>query len=163
MPQLLLVGVLLLFITGCTTQPHWQPQQPDLFAPTAMRIHPVFTQIRDWTESGQPDGVEVMVEFQDRFGDPSKASGAFVFELFQYRPGFPDQRGARVAMPFVANVDSAAAQRDHWNRTARSYAFQLALPQVNPNNTYVLQAHFELTGGGRFTDTLVLTPPPRAP
>ncbi len=129
-----------------------------MFAPTAMRIHPVFTQVRDWTNDGRPDGIEVLVEFQDRFGDPVKASGQALFEVYAFRQGSPDPRGARLVEPFVANIDNVASQRDHWNRTSRCYSFQLAWPVVRQNEAYVLTASFQLEGGGRFTDQLVLKP-----
>lgn len=131
-----------------------------MFRPTAMRIHPVFSQVRDWSGDGRPDGFDVLVEFQDRFGDPTKASGNFIFEVYQYRPGFPDARGPRVGAPFLSNVANPAAQRDQWNRTARCYGFQLAHPQVSPSGTYVLTATFEAVGGGRFEDDIVITPTP---
>lgn len=154
-----LVAVLL---AGCASQPDWRPEdQRDLFAPTAMRIHPVFTQLRDWTNDGKPDGIDLLIEFQDRFGDPAKASGKAVFEIYQYRAGYPDPRGERLVAPFLANIDNVAAQRDHWNRTSRCYSFQLAWPEIKENGVYVLTANFELAGGGRFSDRLVLEPTPK--
>lgn len=134
-----------------------------MFRATAMRLHPVFTQIRSWTGGTTPDGIEAMIEFQDQFGEPAKASGDVVFELFQYRTGFPDPRGTRVVNPWVATLDNVAAQRVHWNRAGRTYGFQLAFPQINPKTTYVLTATFELTGGGRFFDRIILEPAGKNP
>ena len=150
--------------TGCGSQPQWDPAvKQDLFKPASMRIHPVFTQVRDWTTDGKPDGVEALIEFQDQFGDPAKASGNMVFEIFAYRPGYPDPRGNRLVNPFLASVENIAAQRDHWNRTSRCYSFQLAWPDVRAQQTYVLTATCELAGGGRFTDMIVLEPLPKEP
>ena len=158
-----LFGVLLLMfvVAGCGSQPRWQPDnEPELFAPIAMRIHPVFTQLRDWTNDGKPDGIDVLIECQDRFGDPAKAAGNAVFEIYSYRPGYPDPRGERLSPPFLASIENVAAQRDHWNRTSRCYSFQLAWPAINPRATYVLTATLEVAGGQRFTDRLVIEPPP---
>ena len=58
-----------------------------------MRIHPIFTQIADWTHSGKPDGIEAQLEFTDQFGDPTKASGKVLFELFSYQNDSPDRAG----------------------------------------------------------------------
>lgn len=157
-----LFGMLLLMfvVAGCGSQPRWQPDdEPNLFAPAAMRIHPVFTQLRDWTDDGKPDGVDVLIEFQDRFGDPAKAAGNVVFEIYSYRPGFADPRGQRLVPPFLASIENVANQRDHWNRTSRCYSFQLAWPAVNPGGTYVLTAAFDVAGDRRFTDRLVIEPP----
>lgn len=147
-------------LAGCGSQPQWEPvqQQQQLFAPTAMRIHPVFTQIRDWTGDGKADGVDALIEFQDQFGDPAKASGSVLFEIYEYRPYSPDPRGRRAVAPFVTAVDNVAAQRDHWNRTSRCYSFQLAWPGVSPRAGYVLTATFEKSGGGRFMDRILLEP-----
>src|SRR4051794_4722672 len=59
-----------------------------LFAPTDLRIHP-FTSVKDWTGDNKPDGVEVLLELQDRFRDPTKATGTVLFELYDYRRNHP--------------------------------------------------------------------------
>lgn len=128
-----------------------------------MRIHPVFTQIRDWNGDRRADGIEVMIEFQDVFGDPAKAAGEFVFEVFDFQPGHPDPRGPRVAGPFLASTAAPASQYAHWSRTSRAYAFQLAFENVSPNRPYVLGAIFERTGRDRFMDRLILEPAVPAP
>ena len=160
MPRILpCILMMVLLVAGCGSQPRWQrDQNATMFAPTAMRLHPVFTQVRDWTGDGNPDGIDTLLEFQDLFGDPTKASGNVVFELYRYRPGFPDPRGERVVPPFAASIDDPAEQRDRWSRTSRGYSFQLAYPEVNSNGTYVLTAVFEVTGGGRFEDRIILEP-----
>ncbi len=164
MRRIILAIVACAALVGCGSQPQWEPAgQQQLFSPTAMRIHPVFTQLRDWTGDGKPDGVDALIEFQDQFGDPTKASGSVVFEIYQYQPYSPDPRGKREVAPFLATIDNVAAQRDHWNRTSRCYSFQLAWAGVDPKTTYVLMATFEKTGGGRFTDQLLLEPAQREP
>lgn len=129
-----------------------------MFRPAAMRLHPVFTQVKAWSGEGHPDGIEAMLEFQDQFGEPAKASGDVLFELFQYRKGFPDPRGARVVNPWSASLANVASQRAHWNRASRAYAFQLAYPEIDASQTYVLTATFEAADGGRFFDRIVLEP-----
>ena len=163
MRRIILAIVACVALVGCGSQPQWEPEQQQLFLPTAMRIHPVFTQIRDWTGDGKPDGVDALIEFQDQFGDPAKASGSVVFEIYQYQPYSPDPRGRRAVAPYLAALDNVAAQRDHWNRTSRCYSFQLAWSEVHPRTTYVLVATFEKTGGGRFTDQMILPPAQREP
>jgi len=156
MSKLLLIVMVVFMVAGCASQPQWHQQPQDLFAPAAMRIHPVFTRIRHWSGTGRIDGIEVMVEFQDRFGDPAKAAGNFIFEIYEYRYDHPNPRGNRIGMPFTANVSTVAAQRDRWNRTTRCYAFQLVIPDLGMGNTYVLLATFDSAADGRFTDSIVL-------
>ena len=155
---LILVAVVLV---GCATrQPVIaQPEKvPPMFGAVAMRLHPVFTQIRSWSGGVAPDGIEAMVEFQDQFGEPAKASGDVVFELFQYRKGYPDPRGDRVVGPWTATLNTVASQYEHWNRASRTYSFKLAYRDIRPKSTYVLTATFELAGGGRFFDRIILEP-----
>jgi len=131
-------------------------QDQTLFGPAVMRIHPIFTSIKDWNSDGKPDGIEALIEFQDRFADPTKASGKVVFELFDYRTNMPDPRGGRVSEPWVGRIITLDEQQARWNRTSRTYAFQLAYADINPERTYVLTATFELSGGGRFFDQTIL-------
>jgi hypothetical protein len=141
---------------GCEEGRSASTQPVDLFAPTGMRVHPIFTQIADWTtHSGKPDGVEAQLEFTDQFGDPTKASGRVLFELFEYRRDSPDPRGKRLGR-WVGLLDTPAEQRERWNTTLRTYRFQLDYPNVSPSEAYVLSAIFELSGGGRFFDSIVL-------
>jgi hypothetical protein len=119
-----------------------------------MRIHPIFTQIKDWTGDGKPDGIEALVELQDQFGDPTKASGRVLFELFEYKPYEPDPRGARLAL-WPGALGTLEDQQARWNRTSRTYSFQLKYDAIDPAHGYVLTATFELSGGGRFFDRTV--------
>lgn len=157
-----LAGALLLatLIGGCSsgvaTPATRTPVDQLLFSPTAMRLHPVFTQVRDWTGDGQPDGIEAVVEIQDQFGDPTKAAGRILFELYTYRPYNPDPRGPRLANPWEGRLDSMEDQRARWNRVNRAYIFQLAFPQARSGEDYVLAATFELSSGGRFFDRTII-------
>ena len=121
-----------------------------------MRIHPIFSEVKDWTGDGTPDGLEVLVEFQDRFGDPTKAAGTLMFELYDYRRTNPDPRGSRLANPWVGSITTLGEQTAHWNRTSRTYSFQLALPTVESSKSYVLTAMFHASNGGRYFDRVVL-------
>jgi hypothetical protein len=150
-------------LCGCESDNAYPRDASDaaLFGPAAMRIHPIFTQVSDWTDDGRLDGVEALVELQDQFGDPTKASGRVMFELYEYRPYNPDPRGDRLAF-WTAQLTTVADQSDRWNRTSRTYSFTLAYDQIRADKTYVLGATFELTGGGRFFDRIILEPRERS-
>jgi hypothetical protein len=137
-------------LAGCSNPKFLEDQSADenLFAASAMRIHPIFTQIKDWTGDGVPDGIETLVEFQDPFGDPTKAAGVVRFELYTYRQGDPDPRGQRVTNPWAGSLSTSEDQRARWNRTSRTYSFQLAYSQIQAARTYVLEATFRPTGSG---------------
>ena len=145
-------------LAGCTPAPHGASDA--MFAPFAMRVHPIFTELKDWTGDGRVDGIEALLEFEDQFGDPTKASGSAIFELFAYRPNHPDPRGDRIVNPWVGPLQTLADQQARWNRTSRTYLFQLEYPGVREDESYVLAASFD-TGQTRFFDQIILQAPSR--
>jgi hypothetical protein len=151
---LLVIGL----CAGCHNGTSAKDEEPPtrLFAPAEMRIHPIFTQVRDWTGDGVPDGIEVLIEFRDGFGDLTKAAGIALFELYDYRPHHSDPRGRRVANPWVGSLRTAAEQRQHWSGIPRTYTFRLEYEQVRSNRSYVLAASFDPVDGERFFHEIVL-------
>jgi hypothetical protein len=149
----------LLLCVGCHNADAPAPPAPSLdnqlFGPTSMRLHPIFTQVKDWTGDGVPDGVEALVEVQDQFGDPVKASGHLILDLYEYKKYDPQRRGNWLAQ-WQADLSTLAAQRDYWNRTSRTYGFQLAFGQIAVDKNYVLTAEFQLSSGQRLFDQLVI-------
>jgi len=155
----LFAAAALFAIGGCSSESKpavRTPANPRLFDATGMRLHPVFTKISDFDGDGQPDGIEAVVQFQDQFGDPTKAVGRLVFDLYRFRPYNPDPRGDHVAGPFEGRLDSLQDQRARWNNATGAYIFQLAYPDVKATVDYTLTATFEPLSGGRFTDTDVI-------
>lgn len=154
--------VLVLLAAGCAKQilHERSPRDATMFSPTRMRIHPIFTQVKDWTGDGKPDGIEALIEFQDRFNDPTKASGSAIFELFEYRPYEPDPRGERVTGPWTGSLMTVDEQRARWNRTLSTYSFRLPFENVRENRNYVLAAAFDRSAGegeaSRFFDRIVI-------
>jgi hypothetical protein len=153
----LVLAVLLIVLAGCNAaQRHARTQsEAQLFAPVSMRIHPIFTQVKDWTGDGAIDGIEALLEFQDQFTDPTKAAGDVVFELYTYRPYSPEARGERVLNPWLGSLRTLGDQEARWNRTSRTYAFELEYPEIRDDRDYVLVATFD-TGQTRFFDQIVL-------
>lgn len=148
--------------TGCGEKKTGAPRTPieqQMFGASAMRIHPIFTRVRDWTADGKPDGIDALIEFQDPFGDPTKAAGRVIFELHTYQKYNPDRRGERLCNPWVGSLQTLDEQRDRWNRTSRTYSFPLSYERISERGTYVLTAEFQLASGGRFFDEIVIEPP----
>ena len=151
------LALIALLIPGCGVRPPVprSPTDAQLFAPISMRVHPIFSDIKDFNSDGQPDGIEALLEFQDQFNDPTKAAGTVVFELFEYRPYSPDPRGRRVVNPWVGSLLTLPEQQARWNRTSRTYSFQLEYSKIRADENYVLTATFD-TGTTRFFDEVVL-------
>ncbi len=156
------VCALMLLAAGCAdgALPDRFPRDSSMFGPVRMRIHPIFTQVKDWTGDGEPDGIEALVEFQDRFDDPTKASGNTIFELFEYRPYNPDPRGERATSPWTGSLVTLDEQRARWNRTLSTYSFRLPFTGVRVSRDYVLAASFDRAAregeASRFFDRIVL-------
>lgn len=152
--------VSMLFLLGCQGDipPSDEPATPavEAFGAASMRLHPVFTQISKIQNSPKPNGIDVVLEFDDRFHDPTKAVGRVVFELYEFRQTAPDPRGKRLVNPWIGSLESIADQEAHWNRTSRAYEFQLLDPAINVSETYVLTATFDQQEGGRLFDQLIL-------
>jgi hypothetical protein len=158
MPRILPLILLMLIVGGCQSDAPFARSDADsqLFGPVSMRLHPIFTQVKDWTGDNKPDGIEALIELQDQFGDPTKASGRVIFELYDFQPYNPERRGDRVCNPWIGYLETLDEQRDRWNRTSRTYSFQLSYDQIQPTKTYVLTAEFQLSNGGRFFDRIIL-------
>lgn len=117
-----------------------------MFGAAAIRIHPTFTQVRDWTGRGKPDGIEATLEVQDQFGEPTRSTGRVMFELYNFRKTSPHVRGSRIGGPWVYQLNTKSQQQERWNSALRAYTFQLPFPQATLDRFYVLTAQFDLNG-----------------
>jgi hypothetical protein len=161
----LLLAFLMFAGAGCPPAP--QAGREGDFAPTKLRVHPTFTQVKDWTGDGKLDGIEAVIELLDSYGEPTRGNGSLMFELWSYRPNDPAVVGTRVAGPWRGPLLTREDQDGHWSKALRAYTFQLEMPNVNPTKEYVLTASFEPPGGadkptagGRLFDRLVIEPAP---
>lgn len=160
LPAAVLLLVLPPLLAGCEPKQRGRDMGGNAYAiigPVSIRIHPTFTQVRSWDADEKPDGIEALLEVRDRWGEPIRATGGVLFELFDYRTGYPDPRGKRLVNPWATSLATVEEQGARWDRVSRAYKFQLAYPQVDPDRTYVLTASFE-TEGGRLFDRLNLGP-----
>src|SRR4051794_26086308 len=129
----------------------------EMFGAQAVRIHPTFTRSKDWSGDGKPDGVEAVLELQDEFGEPTRATGTARFEVYQYRPYHPDPRGKRVKQVWEWPLLTRQQHVAHWSRALRAYSFKI--PFDPGNHTVVLWATFDLNGGTpRLFDQIILEP-----
>lgn len=159
MRRLLPIAVLL--VAGCADT-GGMPAGPreDLFAAKAVKIHPVFTRITDWTGEGKLDGIDALVELRDQFGDTTKGAGSFTFELFELREDRPDGKGRRVSDPWHAEVITPDQQRARWSKTSRCYTFRLQSAEA-AKGSHILSVTYAPSGGGpRSFDQIVLTARP---
>lgn len=129
-----------------------------IIGPVSVRIHPTFTQVKSWAGDDKPDGIEALLEVRDRWDEPIRATGKVIFELYDYRTGYPDPRGNRLENPWAASLATVEDQAARWDRVSRAYKFQLAYGKIDRGRTYVLTASFETDAGARLFDRLNLGP-----
>ena len=134
-----------------------------MFSPVSIRLHPAFTLVKDLSGgTGAPNGIEALVEFDDRFDDPTRAAGSLLFELYEYRSGWPDPRGRQLSLPWPGSILTVDQQYAHWDRALRAYSFQLAFPQVRTDRDYVLTVEYESGNGPKlFAQTIISATKPR--
>jgi hypothetical protein len=156
MRRILPIAVLL--VAGCADTGD-MPAGPreDLFAARAVKIHPVFTRITDWTGDGKLDGIDALVELRDQFGDTTKGAGTFTFELFEVRQDRPDGKGRRVSDPWHAEVITPDQQRARWSKTSRCYTFRLQSSEASKGSHMLAVTYAPAGGGPRSFDQVVLT------
>jgi hypothetical protein len=128
-----------------------------MFGAASMRIHPTFTQVKDWTGDGKPDGVEVVLELQDPFDEPTRAAGTVRFELWSYHEAAQERRGKLAAPPWIFPLNTRVEQTARWNPVERGYTFQLPFDKITNDHRYVLTAQFDRPEG-RLFDQLILEP-----
>ena len=128
----MMVAVGLLGCGGARPHPRTMLDQ-EMFGPASIRIHPTFTQPRDWTGDGKLDGIEATLEVQDAFGEPTRATGRVMFELYDYERSSPDVRGRRIGGPWIEFLNTRDQQQARWNAALRAYTFQLPFPNIRSN------------------------------
>jgi len=145
-------------LVGCSSPAAPPPRTAEdnqLFGPVSMKLD-TFSKVKNWNGNGAPNGIEALVEFDDRFGDRTKAAGVIIFELYDYRPYWPDPRGARLANPWTASLQTYDEQKAHWETASGAYMFRLAFDQAFWNHNYVLTATYQSAAGTRLFSRIVL-------
>jgi hypothetical protein len=146
---------------GCRGQYGRSAADAKMFGPQSMRIHPTFTRTKDWTGDGRADGIEAVVELQDDFGEPTRATGRVMFEVYEYRQYHPDPRGKRSPNVWQWMLTDRRQQVAHWSRALRAYTFKI--PFDPGRGTVVLAGQFDLDGGTpRLFDQIILAPERRS-
>ncbi len=126
-----------------------------LFGPVSMKLDS-FSKIKNWNGGPSPDGIEAHLEFDDQFGDRTKAAGSVYFELYQYRPDWPDPRGPRLAEPWTRSLTGVDQQKMYWESASGTYTFKLDYPEARLDRSYVLAATYQSTMGQRLFTRLII-------
>lgn len=122
------------------------------YSPQSIKVLP-FTKPRSFDDDALPDGVGVSLRPQDGQGDPVKAYGTFLFELFAYQPGLGTHRG-ELLQTWNQPVLGPEDQKKFWERVTSTYEFQLSWEgkPIPPQSKYILVASFQAPGSERLFD-----------
>ena len=158
----------LLLPAGCIIPVHVYDaatrQQLSLLMPATVNIVGPFTRFRSFDDDDRPDGIELLLQPVDTFGDPVNIAGALIVELYEFRQAAADNKGAKLTQWDIA-LTSERDQRMYWNRTTGMYEFQLQFEPAAPPPTrkYVLQVTYNTPLKEHMMDQYVLEAPPPAP
>lgn len=122
------------------------------YSPRSIKIQP-FTKPRSFDSDAVPDGIAVSLRTLDAAGDPVKAYGVFIFELYAYRSALGDRKG-QLIQSWTQPVLNTRDQKQFWERITSSYEFQLSWEgrPIAPQQKYILVASFQAPGSERLFD-----------
>jgi hypothetical protein len=122
------------------------------YSPASIKILP-FTKPRSFDNDAIPDGVGVSLRTLDSAGDPVKAYGTFIFELYGYKQGIGNHRGELV-QTWTQPVNSLKDQKKFWERVTSTYEFQLSWEgkPISPDHRFIIVASFQAPGSDRLFD-----------
>ena len=163
---LLLLSLLLL---GCERPgPRLSGSGMDMFAPVKVRLHRlsriVFPPPASATAPATAPAttsapmLEVHLELSDQFGDAGKGVGEVMLQLFDAAPALSVDRKGPLLATWNLTLNSPEANREHWDRTTRTYLFKFPLPASLPRDRdhFTLDATFTLPNKSTLTDELPL-------
>ena len=125
------------------------PPPINALLPQRIEVHP-FTRIGVLSERGDIHGIDLCIRAVDSYGDATKAFGKFRFELYQFKPGSPDPKGALLAV-WNENIETLKENRRYWDNISRTYRFKLAWDRETlPSEKFVIVVIFQ----SRYSDRL---------
>ena len=144
-------------LMGCppvARQPALSGSGMDMFAPVAMRVHPLSRVALE----DKAARLQARLELTDQMGDVGKGIGTVALELFVYQPLLPGHRGKRIGA-WALDLSTPAANRARWDAITRTYLFDVLLPagSVQPKTRYLLVAALTQPNGAQLRDDLDVT------
>lgn len=143
--------------TGVSAQTPELAEFVRLVLPKKLQIQRYLTRPVRLEGAGEPDGIEVILQALDSFGDPVKCVGTFHFELRQQRLASSDRLGRRVGF-WKLTIDTTEKMVQYWDRLARFYRFPLRMREgVVPPGQYILTATLLTPTGEKLYDEYAFT------
>ncbi len=117
----------------------------DIFAPVALRVHPL-TRIL-------PDQLEARIELTDQMDDVTKGVGIITVELRRYELASLGHRG-QLVQRWQQDISTLQANEKYWDPITRTYVFRypLAADKVRDTSRFVLLAAMQFPNNSELTD-----------
>jgi len=157
------LGVCTAIAGGCSMRAKTTSEMVELLMPQEMRIVEAFSRFTSFDDDGTIDGIELMLQPVDSFGDPVKIAGSVDVELYEFVQASAEPEGRRVLPPWRINLQTRDDQKRYWNRVTGMYEIPLKLPEGNrPDKPkFVLTVTYHTPIDTNMTDRMVLDPGPR--
>jgi len=122
------------------------------YSPQSIKILQ-FTKPKSFDDDAIPDGIGVSLHTLDAAGDPVKAYGTFVMELYAYRPALSGHRG-ELLHTWTQAITNPKDQKQYWEKATKTYEFQLSWEgqPLEPQKRYILTVSLEAPGAKRLFD-----------
>lgn len=158
---LLIVPVIACLMAGCEKKQPPVEQMVELLMPQQVRIVEAFTGFRSFDDDDVPDGIELLLQPVDSFGDPVKMAGTVRVELYEYLQASGNRDGRRLCDPWEVPLQTRDDQSKYWNNVTGMYEIPLEIPAgVTASGVkFVLQVTYNSPLGTHMTDEAVLTVP----
>jgi hypothetical protein len=135
-------------------------EQLSLLMPASVNIVGPFTRFCSFDHDGPFEGIELLLQPINSFGDPVNIAGGLIVELYAFQKASGDNRGAKLEQWDIV-IATERDQREYWNRTTSMYEFQLEFNTVSlaPGEKYVLEVIYNTPLGEHMLDDHVLEVP----
>ena len=138
----------------------------ELLMPQRIEIVEAFTAFQSFDDDDIPDGIELLLQAHDAYGDSVKIAGGLRIELYSHQPASADPKGRRLLDPWVVTLDDEKDQRRYWNMVTGMYEIPLEFPAGSvtaaegSGGQFVLAVTYNTPLDTHLTDEVVLPAPP---
>lgn len=122
----------------------------DMFAPVALRLHPL-TRIL-------PDQLEARIELMDQMDDVTKGVGLIKLELYRYELASLNHRGQLIGR-WQTDLATLETNEKYWDAITRTYVFRYPLDaqQTRDAGRFVLVATMQFPNNSELTNQITLS------
>jgi hypothetical protein len=146
--------------TGPVTELEEREAALALLLPSEIEIVAPFTKLKSFSESDQPDGIEILLQARNALDNPGlMIAGTVRIELYSYLQASAERKG-RQLQKWTIPLQTEKQQKAHWNRLTQMYEFRVGVDvaRIPRADRYVLLVTYRSPFGTFLTDELVLSP-----